>query len=259
MPLPEPKRFSIKDLAKRWGISEEEVCEAIRADHFRKLIVYRSWGGGFTHRYTIDPHMPPESVISIRWGGSSCSLEPIDRVWAGSIRSVGDIPWPGEGETLYIPWTEVEAFEKIHRIDPAQEPTPPNTGRVPLKLFPTPPGTTWHQVSIQFISNDAAKISVGKLTKTFMFAEMGFKDHKKGDQPDSLWRTLQTVFGRSNGEVAWKTDRIDPKARANLKTQVKQLRKRLQSFFGIEDDPFEPYRPIKAYKTKFKVVDESHH
>ena len=131
MPFPEPEGFGIKDLAGRWGISEENVCEQIRAGHLKQLIVYTPRGGGFTHRYTISPYAPPENAFSIRppFGnfGSSASTERIDRVWVGSIRSMVDFPWPSEGSTLYIPRTEVEAFEEKHGIYPVQEATPPTT------------------------------------------------------------------------------------------------------------------------------------
>ncbi len=132
MPFPEPERFGIKDLAGRWGISEENVCEQIRAGHFKQLIDYTPRGGGFTHRYTISPYAPPENAFSIKPPlgnfGSSTSTERTDRVWVGSIRSMVDFPWPSEGSTLYIPRTEVEAFEKKHGIYPVQVATPPTTG-----------------------------------------------------------------------------------------------------------------------------------
>lgn len=125
-----------------------------------------------------------------------------------------------------------------------------------LTLFPTPTNTTWKQISIRFTSNDAAKIKAGDVTKKVTFAEMGFKDDRKGDMPDSLWGFLKNGFGKHNGEISFETE-IPRKDRLRLKKNVQSIRKRLKTYFGIAEDPFESYRKVGAYRTKFQIADDS--
>ncbi|MCZ6799193.1 MAG: hypothetical protein O7F12_01765 [Nitrospirae bacterium] len=122
--------------------------------------------------------------------------------------------------------------------------------------FPTPPGTTWPQVTIKFIAPDKAKVSAGHATKVYTFQEMGFEDRRSKDKPNLLWGLLKRGFA-NNKEIDWKAPGIDQKTKQKLKTYVKRIRLILQTFFDITDDPFEPYRQFEAYRPKFRVEDAS--
>ena len=122
MSLPEPNRFNIKDLAKRWGESEEHVRELIRDGQFKQILVYEQGAiYAFTQHYYIDPSVAADTAFPITPIYSrkpSVSLRPSNREWKGSIHSIEDFPWPSNESTLYIPRTEVEAFEEKYRIRP---------------------------------------------------------------------------------------------------------------------------------------------
>lgn len=122
-----------------------------------------------------------------------------------------------------------------------------------LEKFPTPEGTRWEDVTIQIVSKDSIKISVKEVHKRFNYAEIGFKDKRKGDLPDSQWEVLKD-FGAQNGEISWGSQR----AQLKIQKKIQKIRKRLRNLIGIDGDPFYPYRKYKAYKTKFKIEDISY-
>jgi len=136
-----------------------------------------------------------------------------------------------------------------------EPPTPPKSEAMPVARFPYIPGLKWDEVSMEFVSNEAIRIRAQNVREIYNFAEMGFKDRRKGDRPDSLWGVLRDGFGKHGGEISWNIS-VDSKTRDNLKEYVRKIRKRLRAFMEIEDDPFFPYRKSKSYKTKFSISDE---
>jgi hypothetical protein len=119
--------------------------------------------------------------------------------------------------------------------------------------FPTPPGTRWEDVTIQVVSNDSIKITAKGVYKTFTYAEIGFKDKRKGDLWDSQWEVLMAL-AEENGEISWDCKN----AQLRLQKKIQTIRRRLQALMGIEEDPFYCYQDVKAYKTKFKIEDISY-
>ena len=122
MAIPTPERFRIKDLAKRWGMIEDDVLEQIRAGHFKHLIVYKhGLSGGVTAHYFIDHAVAPaRDTVSIRpaFQIPYSTARSCHRERSAYIHSIEDFPWPDTESTLYIPREEVEAFEKEHGIHP---------------------------------------------------------------------------------------------------------------------------------------------
>ena len=125
----------------------------------------------------------------------------------------------------------------------------------PIAQFLSPPGLRWEEVTITFISDDSIKVEARGHTEKYTFAEIGFKDRRKGDLPDTRWGTLKTI-AEHEGEVPWKAN-LTQEQRHQLKKIVSDLRKRLKALMQIDDDPFEPYRTANAYKTKFKLIAPS--
>ena len=76
------------------------------------------------------------------------------------------------------------------------------------------------------------------------------KDGRKIDEPNKQWRALEYLA--DFGEISWKSGSKDRKHR--LKDQIGALRKTLKRVMGIDQDPFEPYRKVKAYKPRFILV-----
>jgi hypothetical protein len=129
--------------------------------------------------------------------------------------------------------------------------------QVLINPFPSPPDLRWDEVNIFFVSDTSIKIRARDISKTFTFAEIGFKDRRKGDMPDSRWAILKR-FAERQGRVEY-ADKLDCKTFDRMKAAVKDLRKRLCSIMGITDDPFYPYRKVKGYETKFSITDLSYH
>ncbi len=123
-----------------------------------------------------------------------------------------------------------------------------------LRVIPVPPapGRRWEDVTITFISHDSVRIEAGDLDKRLHFAEMGFKDGRKGDIPDTRWAILRE-FAARNGTISWSD--INVKHSDKMKSAIKDIRKRLKAVLGVAEDPFYPYRQVKAYKTRFTLRD----
>jgi hypothetical protein len=61
----------------------------------------------------------------------------------------------------------------------------------------------------------------------------------------------------NGGEVRWH-DKTFMRIKANAGTKIKIIRRRLRAVVQIDDDPFEPYRKVKTYKSKFTMVYRSY-
>ena len=122
-------------------------------------------------------------------------------------------------------------------------------------IFPALPGLKWEEIAMEFVSNYSMRVSARGVKRIYTFTEMGFKDGRKGDKPDSLWGVLRDDFAKNQGEISFNTP-VAQKIRDQLKEYVKKIRKRLRSFMGIDDDPFYRYHSRKAYQTKFSLSDK---
>ena len=122
-------------------------------------------------------------------------------------------------------------------------------------LLPTIEAGSWNEVHIAFVSNDSIRIRSGNRDKTFSYAELGFKDSRKVDTPNSHWIVFHTLA--ECGEISWKID-VDQKTRNQAQKAIQAIRKTLKEITGLDDDPFENYRKVKAYRPKFKLVDKSY-
>lgn len=121
-------------------------------------------------------------------------------------------------------------------------------------VFPYLKGLKWNEVTMTVISHHAIKIQARDICKKFTYAEMGFKDNRKGDMSDSRWKVLLEM-AKAGGWADW-SNRVGEKVGADVKTAIKDIRKRLQNLMRIADDPFENYRKVKGYKPKFRLLDQ---
>jgi hypothetical protein len=126
-------------------------------------------------------------------------------------------------------------------------------GQVPrVEPFLKPDGVTWKDVSITFISDHRVQIAVLGVTDTRNYAEMGFADNRggKGQKPNAAWECLRQL-AQNEGTIErpkeFKSNRIQ------LEKQIQTVRSRLRKLFQVSDDPFEPFRAVKAYKARFSV------
>ena len=121
--------------------------------------------------------------------------------------------------------------------------------------FPTPSGVIWEDLVIRFVSDKAVEITAGSYTTGKDYEEMGFANQgKTGGPPDILWEFLKLLAQRE-GFIGWEHDVGSHEgSRTKFKKWASDLRKRLKHYFGIDDDPFYPYRHVNGYKTKFVVT-----
>jgi len=120
--------------------------------------------------------------------------------------------------------------------------------------FPSPPNLMWDDVTITFFQNDAVKINAKDIEKKYTFAEMGFKDGRKGDAPNSRWNLLRDGFAVHGGTLKWEAD-ISNKEQNNLKKTASDIGKTLRTFFGMVDSPLYRYHKSRGYTFKLNLLD----
>jgi hypothetical protein len=94
----------------------------------------------------------------------------------------------------------------------------------PEHRFPTPPGTSWNNVTIRFIDGHQLDIRARSQRGVFDYAHMGMS-RANADEPTVQWRR-------------------------------ERLAGHLQGFFGIDDDPFEDLPGRRGFKARFVIVPE---
>lgn len=156
----------------------------------------------------------------------------------------------------YDAWL-IEASKYIeipNRIDESEsEITIKRPHHFPYKL---PAGTTWGNITIQFLDFTRVVILAGKHRHDTNYADMGFNDGRS-NKPNQQWTFLR-VLGQRGGEITWS----DPKSASKWKKTKELLAKTLKEYFPIEYDPFLPYRLIddtkkdRCYKIKINVIPD---
>jgi hypothetical protein len=117
-----------------------------------------------------------------------------------------------------------------------------------VRRFPTPPGTSWEQVAILItVDGDAAQVSAGGITEPVTPAEIGMAHPRNPGRFLESWKLLVRLA--TDGPI--RTNSRD----FSLKTpkRIERLRDILQTFFGIPDDPFQPYRRAGGYAPRFSL------
>ena len=121
-----------------------------------------------------------------------------------------------------------------------------------VRKFPyaLPAGTTWEQIILQFHNDENVIIRVGQFKHTANYIEFGLYDGRgKQFRPNEQWNFLK-VLAKLNGEI-----RItDSEATDTYKKQKQILSQKLKEYFGIDYDPFHPYRTERAYRIKMTLI-----
>ena len=121
----------------------------------------------------------------------------------------------------------------------------------PLERFPSPPGLSWSEVTIEFISDEEIRIRTRNQAKSFHYAQIGFRNEKTG-KPIKNWDFFLLLAQKK--EFSWDTN-LPSGTRDQAKNHISQLRKRLKEMMGIASDPFANYQEVKAYRPKFELKD----
>lgn len=109
----------------------------------------------------------------------------------------------------------------------------PKPAQVADVLAPTTKDLTWSDVTIHRLTEDTVSISVrGARAKPHSFRELGFADGRHA-KPIAAWQVL-LVLCAHGGRIP--TDKLGPKFAA-FKQHILRLRRHLQTYFGIADNP----------------------
>ena len=111
-----------------------------------------------------------------------------------------------------------------------------------------PAGTKWENIQIRFLSAETIEIKAPNLRRHFNFAELGFEDRRTQRTPNKVWLLFHALAGTEDNEIPRPV--FKP---AQVEKGVQALRNRLKDLFGLDDDPFLPYRKAKCYTPKFKL------
>lgn len=123
----------------------------------------------------------------------------------------------------------------------------------------------WKRISISFISDEKVRIRARTTDKVFSFEGLGFANQKKTKlSPVKSWIVLREVFAASKtnpGEADCKS--VSSEYQKCLPNDIKDIRRRLKKYFGINENPFHPYKGKAAVKqntwiTKFNISDDRH-
>ena len=114
--------------------------------------------------------------------------------------------------------------------------------------FPTPPGTRWEDISIEFTAEEVANIRCrGSITRRVEPEHLAMKNRKNG-RPTLQWTLLRSL-ARSKGAIPWN----DHDADVGIKQQKRQLSKKLMAYFGIEEPPIDWHYDDNEYRTRFSI------
>ena len=147
----------------------------------------------------------------------------------------------GTGELVATDAARTLLAEFHAAVMPAAEEGQPNR-------FPTPPGTRWQDISIEFTAEEVATIRCrGGITCRVEPEHLDMKNRKNG-RPTLQWTLLQS-FARSHGAISWN----DHDADARIKQQKRQLSRKLIAYFGIEDAPIDWHHDDHEYRARFSI------
>jgi len=108
----------------------------------------------------------------------------------------------------------------------------------------------WNQVRMCLVSQTTIRIDIPGRSLRVTHVDLGMAD-ARNREPTQLWEAL-VEFCDGNGY--FKTRRFSG-ARAT-KTMLSRLRKKLKAIFGLDQSPFEPYRPSVGWKARFRGLPD---
>ena len=115
-------------------------------------------------------------------------------------------------------------------------------------FFPTPSGSTWENVSIEFVDGHRVSVKVKSESGLFNYTQMGMANKRNGE-PNVQWKLLQ-VFAEEQGELTWRSPNADSRNQKRKEILASSLRK----FFRIQGDPFMLTGDGKGWVSRFHIV-----
>ncbi|MCB2230283.1 7-cyano-7-deazaguanine synthase [bacterium] len=124
------------------------------------------------------------------------------------------------------------------------------SGTSTSQRFPTPEGTRWSDITIEVTSDNAIRVRVGDITRSYAALDVGFRDGRTAETLSKQWKLL-LVFAYCDGALSW----TSPYAKPDKAKPVQELAKVLKSFFGLSESPFHRYSKEFGWVAKFKLTD----
>ena len=119
-------------------------------------------------------------------------------------------------------------------------------------IFPSPRGTPWEDVTIDFIEEVKIKVEARGNVDEYFYDKIGFGNNRDG-KPTKLWglfRNLAMLNGCASADDLT-TEEIQ---RKNISKYISDLRKKLIALMGIKGDPFFDVAEASNYHTKFALT-----
>ncbi len=113
-----------------------------------------------------------------------------------------------------------------------------------------PKNAAWNTITIKFKDGHNVQIVVDEYIYSANYTEMGFEDSRQL-KPNLQWKLLKAL-SENNGGVSWD----EPHANTQIKKQKQLLASKLKQYFGIDEDPFYPYKREKGYIIKINLIPE---
>ncbi len=118
-------------------------------------------------------------------------------------------------------------------------------------IFPTPAGTIWENIKMEFTADEKLIVSCGSISKTLEPEHLRMKDQRTG-RPMEQWIMLK-AFALKNGEIDW--SKIPERDKPVRKKQKQELSKKLKRVFQISTDPISWNRGDCSYICRFRITE----
>ncbi|MBI3411320.1 MAG: hypothetical protein HY040_23545 [Planctomycetes bacterium] len=161
--------------------------------------------------------------------------------------------------TVYVPFAIVDGISSFlqQRADQMFEhwpaPAAPAVTSQQVKRiaakFPAPEGLKWSEVTIEFVSNDSLRFTARGVQKRYTYTELGFKDGRKGDLPDTSWEFLK-LMAEHNGDSS-KATAASQVLKHKATKKVQAINKRLKELTGLSERPISWSRGDSKYRIAF--------
>lgn len=154
--------------------------------------------------------------------------------------------------------TAARAATSKHTANVGEEPWVPSVhvgdNAFRSNAFTSMGGLTWSEITITFIGTESIRIRARGRNETCTFDAMGFR-HRRSHiaKPNESWKTFLHLAIVSTFDKNWN----DVSHTHDLKKRISRLRRQLQRFFGIAEDPI-VFSKRAGYKPAFSLMAEEH-
>jgi hypothetical protein len=155
------------------------------------------------------------------------------------VRALSDCLLVSEGRMIAANSWNADILAFADKIVPKPEPV--------KAFFPTPPRTTWADVTIRFVDGHTVFVNAAGVTQRLSYTEMGMANRRES-KPSKQWEFLYEI-AENHGAIDFDMGN----ARKN-KSWKYELSSDLRGFFRIDDDPFIYDESTGHWQAKFTLI-----